>query len=69
MLWMDETLHHLRNPGMMIDSPLIPTNHGFMSMVSFRGVNGFRNHPQYAYFFQGTYAKGGMCFLPPPLEP
>ena len=28
VLWMDEILHHLRNPGMMI--PLyIPMNHGF----------------------------------------
>ena len=41
VLWMDEILHHLRNPGRMIP-PLKSANNGFSWFQS--GANGFHNH-------------------------
>ena len=45
ILWMDEILHHLRNPG-SDDSPINTKKYWFQPWCHFAVRNEFRNHPQ-----------------------
>ena len=47
---MDEILHHMRNPGMILYCPVNTDKQWLQSWPHFVMRNGFRNHPQYFQF-------------------
>ena len=70
LLWMNEILHHLRNPGMMIPLQLPTNKKWFQPWFQSGAISGFRNHPQYGpvkLFGQwpGGDFGGGRCQLAP----